>query len=325
MGKGRGRAGLAAVAVVAAGVIPVIGGGTAGNAAVGDPIFPDFDTDGKADVVVSMDQEDIGAVVDAGAVGVFYGGPVGPFRPGSTATSSSRNATPASSTTPRPTAVSVTGGPRATTTATGSTTSRSNNFGATCSGATPACRPRAGAGMVHVLYGGVHGLSRAGYQAIDLDSTGVAENPGVGRPVRPRSLPRATSTATATTTSSSARRGATSGRQQRPGAVFGSSPGCAAGIDTTHDNCSAKGSTFQGDQADDNDIFGYAVTVGDFDNDGNDDIAIGVPDETLNDLVRRRRQRPRKSGTFHIVYGDSTCEQIAVHNCTSSPRSRAAR
>ncbi len=34
---------------------------------------PDFDNDGRADVVVSIDQEDVAGQVDAGAVDVVYG------------------------------------------------------------------------------------------------------------------------------------------------------------------------------------------------------------------------------------------------------------
>ena len=74
-----------------------------------------------------------------------------------------------------------------------------------------------------------------------------------------------------------------------------------------------QGSTFQGDQADDNDIFGDAVISGDFDNDGNDDIAIGAPEESLNDLVLPSPTLISKSGMFHIVYGDSTWASIGTN------------
>lgn len=48
--------------------------------------------------------------------------------------------------------------------------------------------------------------------------------------------------------------------------------------------------------ADDNEFFGAALTVGDFDNDGFDDLAIGVPGESLSDIQER-------AGVVYVLYG----------------------
>ena len=46
------------------------------------------------------------------------------------------------------------------------------------------------------------------------------------------------------------------------------------------------------------DLFGYALAVGDFDGNGREDLAVGVPSEDLNDIV--------DSGLVNVVYSDAT-------------------
>jgi FG-GAP repeat len=66
--------------VVAAGVCPaqsVVSQSLAMNQVAGEPLQGDFDGDGFADLAVGVPDEDVGAVVDAGAVNVLYGGAQG--------------------------------------------------------------------------------------------------------------------------------------------------------------------------------------------------------------------------------------------------------
>jgi hypothetical protein len=63
--------------VVVAGVCPaqsVVSQSLATNQVAGEPLQGDFDGDGFADLAVGVPDEDVGAVVDAGAVNVLYGG-----------------------------------------------------------------------------------------------------------------------------------------------------------------------------------------------------------------------------------------------------------
>ena len=67
--------------VVVAGVCPaqsVVSQSLATNQVAGEPLQGDFDGDGFADLAVGVPDEDVGAVVDAGAVNVLYGGAQGP-------------------------------------------------------------------------------------------------------------------------------------------------------------------------------------------------------------------------------------------------------
>ena len=67
--------------VVVAGICPaqgVVSQSLAANQVAGEPLQGDFDGDGFADLAVGVPGEDVGAVVDAGAANVLYGGAQGP-------------------------------------------------------------------------------------------------------------------------------------------------------------------------------------------------------------------------------------------------------
>ena len=53
------------------------------------------------------------------------------------------------------------------------------------------------------------------------------------------------------------------------------------------------------DQCEDNDLFGYSLAAGDFNHDGNDDLAIGVPYEDIESASATN------GGALHILYGTS--------------------
>src|SRR4051794_35311376 len=157
MAATRMRAALAACAVVAGGLAPVVTSSVPVSARVGDAVFPDFDSDGRADAVVSIDQEDIGAVRDAGAVDVFYGSP---FVTRFSDDQFLSNATPGMRGAPEygerfgdATAAGDFDGDGFDDLAIGDWGATIDTFKA--------------AGQVHILYGGPGGLTMTGYQHVD--------------------------------------------------------------------------------------------------------------------------------------------------------------
>jgi hypothetical protein len=80
-------------------------------------------------------------------------------------------------------------------------------------------------------------------------------------------------------------------------AVVYSDPGTPVFLPTTGDDFFDQDS-FAGTSAEDNDRFGTALAAGDFDGDGIDDLAIGVPNEDVGATV--------DGGAFNILYGSGT-------------------
>jgi hypothetical protein len=95
--------------------------------------------------------------------------------------------------------------------------------------------------------------------------------------------------------------------------VFAGSPG---GLVFTTDLFFRQGSTgagiLLGDAAENEDIFGSAVGTGDFNNDGNADVVIGVQGETLNDLDVDPNNDVSRSGAFHVLYGNGTFANLGT-------------
>jgi FG-GAP repeat protein len=300
MAATRMRAGLAACAVVAAGLVPVVTGSAPVSARVGDAVFPDFNNDGRADAVVSIDQEDIGAVRDAGAVDVFYGSPfVSRFSNDqflSNATPGMRGSPEYSERFGDATAAGDFNGDGFDDLAIGDWGATIDTFKA--------------AGQVHILYGGPSGLTMTGYQHVDEAVAGVENNPqpddefgralaagdvnGDGMDDLVVGVPRKNL-----------------GGASNAGAVHVFEGG-AGGLTFNNDLFFRQGSSFLGDSADAEDIFGSGLGVGDFNNDGRADIAIGVQGETLRDVPPNNPITD--SGAFHILYGNATFANVgSVH------------
>jgi hypothetical protein len=292
------RAGLAACAIVAAGLVPVVTSGAPVAARAGDAVFPDFDNDGRADAVVSIDQEDIGTVRDAGAVDIFYGSPfVSRFSRDqffSNSTPGMRGSTEFNERFGDATAPGDFNGDGFDDLAIGDWGSTIDTFKA--------------AGQVHILYGGPSGLSMTGYQHVDEAVAGVENNPqpddqfgralaagdvnGDGMDDLVVGVPRKNL-----------------GGSSNAGAIHVFEGG-ASGVTFNNDLFFRQGSSFVGDSADPEDIFGSGLGVGDFNNDGRADIAIGVQGETLRDVPPNNPIT--ESGAFHILYGNATFANVGT-------------
>ncbi len=83
--------------------------------------------------------------------------------------------------------------------------------------------------------------------------------------------------------------------------LYGSSGGglTAAGDQTFHQDSSGINGV-----AEHRDHFGFSLAAGDFDNDGRDDLAVGVPDEDLGSLV--------DAGSVNIIYGNGSAGLSSV-------------
>jgi hypothetical protein len=73
--------------------------------------------------------------------------------------------------------------------------------------------------------------------------------------------------------------------------------GSDSGLDSDDSQIWSQNSSGISDDADVDDNFGYALTTGDFDNDGYDDLAIGVPGEDVSGET--------DAGVVHIIYGSN--------------------
>jgi hypothetical protein len=291
--------GLVALATMAGGIVPLAVGAAPAGARVGDAVFPDFNNDGRAEVVVSIDEEDIGSAVDGGAVQVLYGSPFRATPPNDQFFS---NATPGF------TGSAVRGARFGDAWAAGDFDGDGfddlaiGEWGATIDGF-------AAAGQVHVIYGGVHGLQIAnGYQHIDQAVAGVENNPNANDQFgRALAAGDVNGDGHDDLVVGVPREDIGGGHNAGTVHVFEGTP---SGLTFANDKFFRQGVGVLEDQADDEDIFGSAVAVGDFDNDGNDDIAVGAQGETLNDLDVDPNNDISQTGAIHIIDGNSTFANV---------------
>jgi hypothetical protein len=274
---------LAVAVVLAVGMSSTALGLADSAAAAAESLQADFNNDGFADLAIGVPAEDVGSVIDAGAVNVLYGTATG--LTGSGSQTFTQN-----------------------TPGVGSATERFDSFGDALTvgdfnndgfadlavgapGESLGSIP--GAGAVNVLYGGAAGLTGSGSQFFTQDSAGV------GSAAEEADFFGDALTAGDFNTDGFADlavgvRGESVGHVPDAGAVnvlYGGAAGLTgSGSQTFTQNSSGVGSI-----AEAGDWFGFALAVGDFDNDGFVDLAIGAPFESIGSIF--------EAGAVNVLYG----------------------
>jgi hypothetical protein len=256
----------------------------AAHAVVHPTAFPDFNGDGKADVVAEIDNEDIGGATNAGAVDVVYGSPF-------TAVHDDLFISQATSGIPGD---PETNGRFGDGTAAGDFNHDGYDdlaisaWGDTVSG-------HAQAGRVFVLFGGPNGLKTTGVQSFSQDTPGIA-----GAAANDDEF--AHSVAAGDLNGDGYDDLAIGAPRDNPGNVNNAGTvtvlfGSAFGPNANTSRSYQQGTAPLNDALEVDDTFGAAVTIGDLDHDGIADLVVGAPSEDFGS--------PNKAdaGMVHILYG----------------------
>ena len=261
-------------------------------------ILGDFNGDGFADRAIGVPGEDVGSANDAGAVNVLYGSAAGLKDAGNQLWT--QNAIGGGE-------PSEAGDRFGATLATGDF--NRDGFADLAIGAPGEdIGAVADAGTVRVLYGSPSGLSAAGSQAYNQDSTGIADAAEGGD--------RLGAALAAGDLNGDGADDLTAGA---PGEGVGAAAGAGAvnviygsgsGLTSTGNQLWHQDSTGIADTAESGDSFGAALAAGDLNGDGRDDVAVGVPSETVGTTA---------AGAVSVIYGSgagltSTGNQVWQQN-----------
>ena len=244
----------------------------------------DFNGDGFTDLAVGIPKEDVGAGVNAGAICIIYGSAAG------LVSANNQFFTLAS------VGLSADAGDKFGTVI---TSGDFNNDGFEdlaigIPGADPS--DQANAGSVIILFGSAGGLTTVGFERWAEDSPGIVGNPEPGDHFG-AALASGDFDNDGLDDLAIGIPGKMVNGHAKAGAlaiIYGS---MITGNDS-HNEVFTQGAGGVGETAEDGDKFGSVLTDGDFNNDGFDDLAIGVPNEGLGSKV--------DAGVVHVIYGSVT-------------------